>query len=136
MRDSGNRIVLDAKDELRTRQDSLYRRFDTGLEIPFPPSNFVKTHDALLICSSDGPAVRPASQGRNDSSGARALVGSSRGPADKNPAAARRVTRARSIERTRDRERLNVGLPGPVKVVYGTSQIALQSTGSGCLWFL
>ena len=120
------RIGLDPEHEVGTRQDVLQRRLNAGLEGSTAPRRLVEPQCVLDVGIGRRPAIRVPRQRRDDPAGAPRFVGTRRRPAHEDAAAARRIAGAGRIQRTGDREHLDVGTAGPVERVVRAAQVRLQ----------
>ena len=119
-------IALDAKHESRAREDGLQGCLDARLERPLAPALIVETDERLQVGVGHRPPIRAAGQGAENLLGARQVGGRVGRTARKNPPAARRVAGTGGVERTGDRQRLNVGQSRPIERVHGAADERLE----------
>jgi hypothetical protein len=118
-------IALDAPDELRTGQDALQRELDAALEPAILMAAPIELHQARQIAVAQLPTEGAAAERRHDAAGTGFLVGFARGLVAPKPGGRRRTTRkhlpparriagAGGVERSGDREAIEVRPAGHV----------------------
>src|SRR5207302_1700055 len=98
-----HRDALDAEEKLRVRQNSFNGELDRLVE-PDRLVGLEKTEERLDVLFGDGPTIGPAGKSGENRPGAALLVVCARGPADEDPATARRIAGAGDLIRAADHD--------------------------------
>src|SRR5262249_54106060 len=133
-RSRSRRIAFHTKHELRARDDTLKSDLYALLEVPLFPPRLVELDRPLQIGVGHHPAICAAQEGRQNSPGARILVGAIERTTRKDAAAARGISGTRRVEGPCQGERIEVRMPNRVERVVGASDERLQAqrVGRGC----